>query len=61
MKHLRLICVALACLLGLAANAADPNATASQILETAGIKGGLIVHVGCGDGKLTAALRVNTV
>ncbi|MBC8872775.1 MAG: PQQ-binding-like beta-propeller repeat protein [Planctomycetes bacterium] len=30
---------------------------ANQILEDTGIKGGLIVHVGCGDGKLTAALR----
>ncbi len=29
---------------------------ARQILETTGIKGGLIVHIGCGDGKLTAAL-----
>jgi SAM-dependent methyltransferase len=28
-----------------------------QILDTTGIKGGLIVHLGCGDGKLTAALR----
>ncbi len=30
---------------------------ATQILDAAGVKGGLIVHVGCGDGKLTAALR----
>ena len=30
---------------------------ARQILETSGVKGGLIVHVGCGDGRLTAALR----
>lgn len=29
---------------------------ALRILEETGIKGGLIVHVGCGDGKLTAAL-----
>ncbi|MHC4581239.1 MAG: class I SAM-dependent methyltransferase, partial [Planctomycetota bacterium] len=29
---------------------------AGRILEAAGIKGGLIVHIGCGDGKLTAAL-----
>ncbi|MEW6357830.1 MAG: PQQ-binding-like beta-propeller repeat protein [Planctomycetota bacterium] len=29
---------------------------AQQILQAAGVKGGLIVHVGCGDGKLTAAL-----
>jgi outer membrane protein assembly factor BamB len=32
---------------------------ARQILDTTGIKGGLIVHIGCGDGKLTAALRAN--
>ncbi len=33
---------------------ADPSA---DILATTGIRGGLLVHVGCGDGKLTAALR----
>ncbi len=32
---------------------------AGQILDAAGIEGGLIVHLGCGDGKLTAALRAN--
>ncbi len=30
---------------------------ARQILKTTGIKGGLIVHLGSGDGKLTAALH----
>jgi len=30
---------------------------AKEILEAANVKGGLIVHIGCGDGKLTAALR----
>ena len=30
---------------------------ARQILDATGVRGGLIVHVGCGDGKLTAALR----
>jgi len=34
---------------------ADP-ATARDILEAAGVKGGLVVHLGCGDGKLTAGL-----
>jgi len=34
--------------------AAEPSA--ADILKAAGIKGGLIVHVGCGDGSLTAAL-----
>jgi outer membrane protein assembly factor BamB len=32
---------------------------AKEILDTTGIKGGLIVHIGCGDGRLTAALRAN--
>ena len=30
--------------------------SARDILDAAGVKGGLIVHVGCGDGKLTAEL-----
>jgi len=32
---------------------------ARQILDASGVKGGLVVHIGCGDGKLTAALRAN--
>ncbi len=32
---------------------------AQTILEKTGIQGGLVVHLGCGDGKLTAALHVN--
>lgn len=28
-----------------------------QILEVAGVPGGLVVHLGCGDGRLTMALR----
>ena len=32
---------------------------ARQILDATGVKGGLIVHIGCGDGKLTAALCAN--
>ncbi len=30
---------------------------ADEILEAAGVEGGLVVHLGCGDGRLTAALR----
>ncbi len=30
---------------------------ASDVLDAAGVKGGLVVHLGCGDGTLTAALR----
>ena len=39
--------------------AAGPAAEgeARQILDATGVKGGLIVHVGCGDGTLTGALR----
>ena len=32
---------------------------AGDILKGAGVRGGLIVHVGCGDGKVTARLRPN--
>jgi len=32
---------------------------ARQILDSTSVKGGLIVHIGCGDGKLTSALRAN--
>lgn len=32
---------------------------AKRILEATGVKGGLIVHIGCSDGKLTAALHAN--
>ncbi len=32
---------------------------AQQILSDTGVKGGLVVHLGCGDGELTTALRAN--
>jgi len=32
---------------------------AKDIIDASGVKGGLVVHVGCGDGKLTAALRAS--
>jgi len=32
--------------------------TAKEILDTSGVKGGLIVHLGCGNAALTAQLRV---
>ena len=32
---------------------------AGQIFDATGVKGGLVVHLGCGDGKLTAALGAN--
>ena len=39
--------------------AAQAQQQAGRILDATGVKGGLIVHVGCGDGRLTAALRAN--
>jgi len=48
-----------ACALNAAEAAADPaaGALAQEILDATGVKGGLVVHVGCGDGRLTASLR----
>jgi outer membrane protein assembly factor BamB len=39
------------------APASAEKALAQQILQTTGVRGGLVVHVGCGDGRLTAALH----
>jgi len=38
-------------------NNATEQQRAQEVLQTSGVKGGLVVHVGCGDGKLTTALR----
>jgi outer membrane protein assembly factor BamB len=38
---------------------ADPMQDARNMPAASGVKGGLIVHLGCGDGKLTAALCAN--
>jgi outer membrane protein assembly factor BamB len=43
----------------LAAVVCAAEAMASDIIKASGVKGGLVVHVGCGDGKLTAALRAS--
>ena len=42
-----------------AAAQADPAEQARQILAATGVKGGLVVHLGCGDGTLTAALHAS--
>ena len=41
------------------AGQAGAAAEAQRILQATGVKGGLIVHLGCGDGRLTAALRAS--
>jgi len=52
-----------AVVLAAAARAAQVGAAeaakAREILDAAGVKGGLVVHVGCQDGNLTAALRAS--
>jgi len=39
------------------AQQADYESQAKQILIAANVTGGIVIHIGCGDGKLTAALR----
>ncbi|MCA9270621.1 MAG: class I SAM-dependent methyltransferase, partial [Planctomycetales bacterium] len=38
---------------------ADAPTDAAAIFEATGVQGGVVVHVGCGDGQLTAALRAS--
>ena len=33
--------------------------TGKNILKATGVKGGLVVHIGCGDGRMTASLYAN--
>jgi ubiquinone/menaquinone biosynthesis C-methylase UbiE len=40
-----------------ARGAEEPSEAARRILQETGVQGGLVVHVGCGDGRLTTALR----
>ena len=44
------------CLLAATAQANDTSQAARRILDLTGVRGGIVVHLGCGDGKLTAAL-----
>ncbi|NQU23644.1 MAG: PQQ-binding-like beta-propeller repeat protein [Candidatus Nealsonbacteria bacterium] len=39
--------------------AAPALADVAELVESSGVKGGLIVHLGCGDGRDTARLRIN--
>ena len=55
MKRLRVVAVLWCVALCVAAHAK----TAKELLAVSGVKGGLIVHIGCGDGATTAALRAN--
>ncbi len=55
---LRSVLILSTVLLAVAA-ASGESITAKAVYDATGVKGGLVVHVGCGDGKLTAALRAN--
>ncbi|MBM4038986.1 MAG: hypothetical protein FJ290_10790 [Planctomycetes bacterium] len=46
-------------LVALSSARAGEGDQAKEILAGAGVRGGLVVHLGCGDGSLTAALRAN--
>ena len=56
-ERLLLISLFLLCILFTSPCLAAPSA--QFIHSVTGIKGGLIVHIGCGDGRLTAALRIH--
>ena len=52
------VVAAVVCLWGVEVGAAgDAKQTAREILDAAGFQGGLVVHVGCGRGEITAALH----
>ncbi len=53
------IALALACPFGHAAERDAVKNQARRILDDTGVQGGLVVHLGCGGGKLTAALRTD--
>jgi len=48
--------ISLSCLLLAAYSEESCQGQARQILDATGVRGGLIVHLSCGDGRLTAAL-----
>jgi len=58
-KELAFLVLASFLLLAAGAQQTQQGQTAKEILDATGVKGGLIVHVGCGDGRLTAALRAS--
>jgi outer membrane protein assembly factor BamB len=47
------------CSWGVQAYQGNETNQAKDILQRAGVKGGLIIHINCGSGLLTSALRVN--
>jgi outer membrane protein assembly factor BamB len=61
-RHLTVVPILLAVCLSsgtVEAKKNDVTTLAKEILDTSGVQGGIVVHIGCGDGKLTTALRVS--
>ncbi|NQU24175.1 MAG: PQQ-binding-like beta-propeller repeat protein, partial [Candidatus Nealsonbacteria bacterium] len=58
-KLCALVTFATCLLAGTATAASQDDKAAKQILDASGCQGGIVVHLGCGDGRLTAALRVD--
>ncbi len=58
-RHLATITLVLLVSCMLSPAFASPATQAKQILDATGVEGGLIVHINCGDGRLTTALRAN--
>jgi outer membrane protein assembly factor BamB len=54
----RVLC-AWAVLFGISRQSVAAETAALEMIAATGVKGGLIVHLGCGDGKLTAALHAS--
>lgn len=58
MKKYYILVVILTLLVGIAIAEEPIDVQAKKILEASNIEGGLVVHLGCGNGELTAALRI---
>ena len=59
MRKQYILMVSLVLLASIAVAGQSSEQQAREILEASGSKGGLVVHLGCGGGELTAALRAN--
>ena len=60
MKPLKALAILVGCLAAWAFVAGASGApSAADILKATGVRGGLVVHLGCGDGRLTAALHAS--
>ena len=58
-SHLYCVVAAALCVGGVHGATEEAGRLASKILNATAVKGGLVVHLGCGGGRLTAALRAN--